>query len=608
MSAAHHRWATCGARWAHWPLSISARNSVSFRGDIARKGGGCSFSTFLSSRVGSCSRNNDLPFLSNNCKIERADADCGCGGAGYGMMWCDKCVGEGMLVTLTKKQKRARKWRRLELEQRHQGRGRGVCETGGGEDGNEANRKAFKVLSSAPILSPKNFRMCLHCDGTGLVLSPHGDLPTPMAYSSRVEIIGAGIGGAALALTLQQRGVSVALFEKDHRFTSRKHGYGLTMQKYSGGTALSHLGLVLEGVGSSSNISFSSNGDELGRYGHATLADFDESEGVGTTASDKGCNVHLPRQVLRQALLRRLAPGTTQWRQWLECIEGVRRMYLQYLSLESESSNSDFAPPVVSVWSRESCDLLVGADGIFSKVREILVGKEITDEYSLHYSGVLVVLGICHGFDHPLCHHKVLQVVDGESRLYVMPFSASPDGDGVLAPAVQKKEGTNTVDQNAAMMWQFSFPLDEASARDLTSSKFSGGILLNEVIKRCEGWPDPVHGLLVSTKTENVSGYPVFDRNCVRPADCRDLREKITRRVVLIGDAAHPMSPFKGQGANQALLDAVQLARALVRTSAYSPHEIERLHGCVSHFSYNAEVVSSDICIHTKFHTCVAFF
>ena len=37
-------------------------------------------------------------------------------------------------------------------------------------------------------------------------------------------------------------------------------------------------------------------------------------------------------------------------------------------------------------------------------------------------------------------------------------------------------------------------------------------------------------------------------------------------RSTLLGDAAHPMAPFKAQGANQALLDAVSLARCLVKT------------------------------------------
>jgi len=85
--------------------------------------------------------------------------------------------------------------------------------------------------------------------------------------------------------------------------------------------------------------------------------------------------------------------------------------------------------------------------------------------------------------------------------------------------------------------------------------------------------------------------------------------------VTLIGDAAHPMSPFKGQGANQALLDALVLARGIskgcrplsqwrdsgVRDSVLTEFETEMLARSaikVEGSARAAEFLHSDVVLH----------
>ena len=180
----------------------------------------------------------------------------------------------------------------------------------------------------------------------------------------------------------------------------------------------------------------------------------------------------------------------------------------------------------------ERFDLLVGADGIFSNVRRIKMGEgegEV-DPHPLRYLGVLVVLGICRGNDHPLCSHKVFQVVDGETRVYAMPFTASPDGDGCLAS--DSKDDTSRSDASTpppgAMMWQLSFPVEESSAKALARDPAG---LLAEAKRRCGSWPAPVPELLAATTIANLAGYPAYDRDCLDPERLRRPTDVVSLRV-----------------------------------------------------------------------------
>ncbi len=360
---------------------------------------------------------------------------------------------------------------------------------------------------------------CLNCSGTGLIPSSE-NLKADKEHFPCIAIIGAGIGGVALAVACLHRGIPFTIYERDNGFNDRAQGYGLTLQQAS--KAIERLGLfsLEHGVISTRHVMHTTEGKVIGEWGMRKWLASDKK-----VSPPKRTNIHIARQSLRLALLEQL--GDQRVVQW-----GHRLIDFK----ENADRRMELSFQVNGKMLRAHADLIVGADGIRSTVRKLLIGDAITP---LRYLDCIVILGICplknlEGFEHSLLDSEtVFQTANGKERMYVMPYTSD------------------------SVMWQLSFPMSEMEAKELSAQ---GAEVLKEEASRRTQWHDPIPQIIAATQTALISGYPVYDRALL---DAALLGKEA--HVTLIGDAAHPMSPFKGQGANQALLDALALANAFSR-------------------------------------------
>jgi len=186
-----------------------------------------------------------------------------------------------------------------------------------------------------------------------------------------------------------------------------------------------------------------------------------------------------------------------------------------------------------SSWSVEFEDrepveagLVVAADGVRSALRKVVVGDE------LHYLGLQAVGGATGSeVEHPLLAAGAFMTLGKGASIFVQRFS---------------DEGKT--------IWSFC-----AHAGEKALDALDGQALKDWALERTQTWHEPIPTLMASTSPSSVVVRGYYDRN--------PLRTHVHGGVVLMGDAAHPMSPFQGQGANMAMVDALELAAALKRLS-----------------------------------------
>lgn len=166
-------------------------------------------------------------------------------------------------------------------------------------------------------------------------------------------------------------------------------------------------------------------------------------------------------------------------------------------------------------------ELLVGADGLHSTVRRAMRGDE-----ALRYSGQTSWRGLVTGVEVNELH-GVTESWGSRQRFGIVPIGETD-------------------------VYWFAVANAPAGERDQADPR-------HELRTRFAGWHTPIDRLLALTPPDQITRTDIFDRP---PIDCW-----VDGRAVLLGDAAHPMTPNLGMGACQAIEDAVVLADALGRES-----------------------------------------
>jgi 2-polyprenyl-6-methoxyphenol hydroxylase-like FAD-dependent oxidoreductase len=319
----------------------------------------------------------------------------------------------------------------------------------------------------------------------------------------KIAIVGGGPGGLTLARLLQQSGAQVTVYERDQSRSARIQGSALDLHDESGLAALEAAGLMQAfWANHRPDLDSLRLTDANGTILHQHLRQM----------SGHGQRPEIERGPLRDLLLDSLQAGTVQWDCKLESSE-----------FQGEQVVLHFANGHTAV-----ADIAIGCDGANSRLRELLT------PIRPQYVGVSLVEGLV-----PAAEHAIPELW----RLLA--------GSALIALGGERTIGMGTKPDGSVLFYA-GLKTDDPAARRGLEEAIGPDQRVRWFHANFKEWSDlwePLFREAVSMVWRPLLVCPTDQYWTPKP------------NVTLIGDAAHVMPPYAGEGVNMAMLDALVLSR-----------------------------------------------